>query len=325
MAFQLDIETAPRWLAEHGLNPDLVPVEAVELGGGVSASVIAVTGPGVSVVLKQALPQLRVADRWEASVERTETEVAALELLATLTPGVMPAILAHEPEDHVVAMELLPAEARNWQTEIGLGRAYPERGRWAGEVLGAWHAGTADRPELAERFDTFGAFEELRLSPFHETVMTRLPELAERVGACTTELRAVRKCLVDGDFAPKNMLVAPGGRSWVFDLEVTHVGNPVFDVGFFLSFPLLSAVRWPELYGDLRELTEGFLDGYAATAGSGFAGDHASITRHTACLMLARTDGLSPAAFLDEPSRERAREVAIGLLTRPQEGMWAWR
>jgi aminoglycoside phosphotransferase (APT) family kinase protein len=135
----------------------------------------------------------------------------------------------------------------------------------------------------------------------------------------------VRKCLVDGDFAPKNMLVAPDGRSWVFDLEVTHVGNPVFDVGFFLSFPLLSAVRWPELYGDLRELAEGFLDGYAATAGRGFAGDHASITRHTACLMLARTDGLSPAAFLDEPSRERAREVAIGLLTRPQEGMWAWR
>jgi 5-methylthioribose kinase len=58
------------------------------------------------------VPQLRVADRWEASVERTETEVAALELLATLTPGVVPAILAHEPQDHVVAMELLPAEAR---------------------------------------------------------------------------------------------------------------------------------------------------------------------------------------------------------------------
>ena len=74
----------------------------------------------------------------------------------------------------------------------------------------------------------------------------------------------MRKCLVDGDFAPKNMLVAPDGRSWVFDLEVTHVGNPVFDVGFFLSFPLLSAVRWPELYGDLHELAEGFLDGYAS-------------------------------------------------------------
>ena len=149
MAFELTTETAPSWLAEHGLNPRREHLVAVELEGGVSASVIAVTGPGVSVIVKQALPQLRVADRWEANVDRTETEAAALQLLGELTPGVVPRILAHDPHVHVVAMELLPAEARNWQAEIGEGRAHPELGRWAGETLGAWHAGTAERPELA--------------------------------------------------------------------------------------------------------------------------------------------------------------------------------
>ena len=39
--------------------------------------------------------------------------------------------------------------------------------------------------------------------------------------------------------------------------------------------------------------------------------------------MLARTDGKSPAQFLDPPSRERAREAGIMLLRRPGEGTLA--
>jgi hypothetical protein len=322
--FQLSAETAPAWLAEHGLNPTNAFLVATELGGGVSASVVSVTGPGVAVLVKQALPRLRVADTWEASVDRTETEVAALELFGRLTPGVVPRVLAHDPLDHVVAMELLPPAARNWQAEIGDGRTWPELGRWAGETLAVWHAETTGRPALAERFDTFDAFEELRLRPFHETVMERRPELAEAVGACLADLRAVRRCVVDGDYAPKNMLVAPDGRAWVFDLEVAHIGNPVFDLGFFLSFVVLSAIRWPALTPELRELAERFLSAYHDTAGIGFAGDVPSFTAHTACLMLARTDGVSPAAFLDDPSRSRAREVAIELLARPEQGIWSW-
>ena len=55
-----------------------------------------------------------------------------------------------------------------------------------------------------------------------------------------------RRCFVDGDFAMKNMLVGRD-RNWVLDFEVAHYGNPIFDLGFFLSFVVLSAVRWPAL------------------------------------------------------------------------------
>jgi hypothetical protein len=324
VTFRLSVESAAGWLGEQGLNPAGVPLVATELGGGVSASVIAVTGEGVSALLKQALPRLKVADTWEASVDRTDTEVAALRLFGELTPGVVPRVLAHDPRDHVVAMELLPADAENWQAAIGEGRTWPALGRWAGETLGSWHAGTAGRSGLNAHFARFDAFEELRLRPFHEAVMRRRPELAEPVGACLEELRSVRSCVVDGDYAPKNMLVAPDGRAWKFDLEVAHLGNPVFDLGFFLSFVLLSAVRWPELAEDLRALGDGFLSGYAAGGGDRVVVDTPAIAAHTACLMLARTDGVSPAAFLDHGARERARAAAVWMLERPREGLWAW-
>ena len=324
MSFELTVDTAPAWVTEHGLNPRNARLSAVELTGGVSASVIAVTGRGVAVVVKQALGRLRVSEVWEAKVERTESEVAAMQLFAELTPGAVPRVLAHDANDHVFAMEHLPAEARNWQAEIGKGRVTPGVGRWAGATLGTWHACTSARPELLARFDDFESFEQLRLSPFYETVSERRPELAGTIGDYVEELRSVKRCLVDGDYAPKNMLVATDGRRWVVDLEVVHVGNPIFDLGFFLSFAVLSAIRWPTLTDELQRLAGGFLAGYEEAAGTAFAGDAASITGHTACLVLARTDGTSPAQFLDDASRERARHAGVSMLARPQAGLWGW-
>jgi Phosphotransferase enzyme family len=323
-SFELTVDSALAWVDAHGLNPAGVTLDATELAGGVSSSVVAVTGAGVALVLKQALPRLRVEDVWEASPERSRAEVAALRLVGELTPGAVPRVLAEDPDEHIVALELLPAAARNWQAEIAERRVHPRLGDWAGRMLGCWHAQTAGRNDLPWAVDAFGSFEELRLVPFHEAVMRRRPELAAAVAPYLDELRSLKRCLVDGDYAPKNMLVEPDGRCFVLDLEVAHFGNPVFDLGFFLSFAVLSAVRWPALTPELRELAERFLTAYQDRAGAGFAGDAATITGHTACLVLARTDGVSPAAFLDDDSRDRARAAGIALLRRPEQGIWSW-
>jgi 5-methylthioribose kinase len=323
MAWELTGETARDWLVEHGLVGEDAALEIVGLAGGVSASVLAVrSSDGAALVVKQALPRLRVSDVWLAKQERAETEAAAMRLCRSLSGGFVPAVLAVDPVRHVVAMELVEG-CTNWQAEVGAGRAHAEAGVWAGATLAAWHRATEGREDVAAAFDDYEAFEQQRLRPFHETVMARLPEVADAIAPYLTQLRGVRRCLVHGDYAMKNMLVGDGGR-WVLDFEVAHTGNPVFDLGFFLSFTVLSAVRWPALAGELRMLADGFLTSYASAAGSGFAGDEASITGHTACLVLARTDGTSPAQFLDDASRARAREVGMTLLREPDRGLWAW-
>ena len=247
MTFVLTLDTAPEWLVRHGLvSADAVDALSLdELTGGVSASVIAVNGPSLSLVLKQALPQLRVADVWRAKVERTDTEVAALRLCDRLTPGAVPQVLHHDPSEHVAAMELLPSHSRNWQAEVAAGRIHPEAGAWAGRTLGTWHRVTTGDAVVQRAFDDHESFAQQRLDPFHRTVAERLPDLASLVLEHHDELRDVRSCFVDGDFAMKNIHVGEGGP-WAFDFEVSHYGNPLFDLGFFLSFVVLSAVRWPE-------------------------------------------------------------------------------
>ena len=186
-----------------------------------------------------------------------------------------------------------------------------------------WHARTAGDPAVAAAFDDFESFEQLRLSPFYETLIERLPEAADDVTPRLEQLRERRRCLVDGDFAMKNTLVGPD-RNWVLDFEVAHYGNPIFDLGFFLSFVLLSAIQWPALGAEMKALADGFLRGYADAAGAGFAGDDADVTAHTGCLVLARTDGKSPAQFLDARTRVQARAAGLALVRTPERGLWQW-
>jgi 5-methylthioribose kinase len=321
-AFELGAETAETYVREHGLAPAGAPLRVEELAGGVSSSVIAIRGGGFGLVLKQALPKLRVDDEWRAKIERTDTEGSALDLYAALTPGSVPRLVHQDRANHVLVMELAPSDRRNWQAEIARLRPHLDAAAWAGETLGTWHRDTADDGSVASRFGDHEAFAQLRLDPFHATVAERRPDLAELVVPYLDELRDVQRCLVHGDFAKKNMLIGPSGR-WVIDHEVAHFGNPVFDVAFFLSFVVLSAVRWPPLLDDMQRLGDAFLNAYHATAGAAFAGDATAISGHTACLVLARTDGKSPAPFLDD-ARAEAREVGVGMLREPERGLWDW-
>ena len=220
-------------------------------------------------------------------------------------------------------MELLPPEARNWQAEVGEGRVHSDAGRWAGATLGAWHAATS-LATLPERFGDLESFEQQRLRPFYETVIERRPELAEAIAPLLAELRADRRCLVHGDYAPKNMLVGPAGN-WILDFEVAHYGNPVFDLGFFLSFVVLSAIRWKPLEQELRKLADGFRAGYAETAGAGFAGDETSVTAHTAALdpRPHRRQVAGPVPRSARPAIARGRS-GYRMLREPERGLWQW-
>ena len=84
------------------------------------------------------------------------------------------------------------------------------------------------------------------------------------------------------------------------------------------------AGRWPGLSAEMRTVASLFLARYEEVAGGELLGDHEDLTAHTGCLLLARTDGKSPAAFLDPQSVAVAREAGLALLRTPELGLWQW-
>jgi 5-methylthioribose kinase len=306
---------------------------STRLAGGVSGTVLLVETDRTRIVVKQALSQLLVDNPWFAKPERAQTEAAALTALHAMTAPFVPELIDSDPGQCALVMTAAPAAWRRWKSVLLDDDSHPGNasatGRTLGAVLGTWHRATAGDAAVADRFDDYEAFEQLRVDPFHETVRARHPQLSDAIGACISDLVERRECLVHGDFSPKNVLVDPTDpeRLWVLDFEVAHYGAAVFDLAFLHCHLLLKAVHRPQAADALADTAAAFQEAYTAAAGLS-AAEWATrrLGWHTACLLLARVDGISPAGYLADPSRERVRDLATTLLSspdRPIADVWA--
>lgn len=311
------------FLAEQDLVPDAGAAVIVEFGGGVSSQVVEVTGGGRSLVVKRSLPRLRVASDWPAKLERAMTEVHAMRFLGPLTPGQVPAVLATDSRRFMFAMERAPRSWVNWKEELLAGRIDPGVAERLGQVLGTWHERTWRDAEVARRFDDHEAFDQLRLDPFYRTSAAHLPELAQPLLWHMDEMALRRRCLVHGDYSPKNVLLGADGM-WVLDYEVAHFGDPVFDLAFMLHHLLLKGVHATDQRELFRDCSSRFLAGYRAEMHREPL-DETYLTAHVACLALSRVHGKSLAGYLTEPERQRTTELCAGLLRDPAasvDGAW---
>lgn len=328
----LDRTTVVPYLRARGLVDD-VPTQVHELDGGISNTVLSVESPGRSWVVKQSLPQLRVAQLWLAKQERTLNEARGLTVAARLTPGHVPAVVDVDPDRFVLVIERAPAGLAVWKdlllqrTDDG---AMGHEGVAAtlGRVLGTWHAVTATDPGLVDDLDDPEAFEQLRVGPYHRATAQALPDVRDAVMAAADRMASRRICLVHGDFSPKNILT-DGTVTWVLDFEVAHRGDPDFDVAFLVTHLLLKAVHRPSRWSTYQRMASAFVASYAQAAQplveAGLQSPPEQLSLHVAALLLARTDGKSPAAYLTGPERDVVRRTGRRLLTEPPAtlaGVW---
>ncbi len=302
-------------VARRMIPSTAVEVEACELSGGVSNVVLAVRSPQLRLVVKQALPRLRVADEWLAKRERAVTEAEALEWAGEITPGFVPALVDLDRESCTLTLEAAPESWVSWKSRLLACTAEPEVAARLGELLAAWHRASYGDPVIAARFDDQEAFAQLRVDPFYLTVARRQPELAERIDGFVTRMAATHLCLVHGDYSPKNVLVGDG--IWVIDFEVAHYGDPAFDLAFMLNHLMLKRIHVPAAAGPLARCMHAFWEHYAAAAPPALLPQPAYLFGHLGCLMVARVDGKSPAEYLTASEQTVVRKLGTELVLDP--------
>ncbi|PZF86276.1 phosphotransferase [Jiangella anatolica] len=307
----LTADTVVGFLRDRGVL-DGSPATAGELAGGVSSVVLRVDTSARSVVVKQALPRLRVRAEWWAKRERTLSEAAALAVYHDLTPGRVPEVVAVDESLMALVLQAAPPDAASWKSVLltdphAVTGDVPEL---LGETLGRWHRGTRGRPELLDRFQDDEAFDQLRLTPFHREVQRHHPAVADALEACLDDLTVRRDCLVHGDFSPKNVLVG-GDLCWIVDAEVAKAGAPAFDVAFMTAHLMLKSVlaSRPRVF---RAAAGRFAAAYQAEAGAEAA--LPLLGWHVAALLLARVDGRSPVDYLTAARLDQVRRAALRVL-----------
>jgi D-3-phosphoglycerate dehydrogenase len=287
------------------------------LGGGVASDIRIVDTIAGPIVVKEALPELKVKAYWPSDPARSSIEVDALKTIAELLgEGTVPRVLWSDPEKHRFGMSLVDPRFRNWKRDLLDGRIDLETAARAGAMLGEMHGRSAKRPDIAARFADTKYFEELRVRPYFHRIAERNPALAPAIHRAIDGMRdSPEKALVHGDYSPKNML-ADGSEIVLLDCEVAHWGDPRFDLAFCLSHLILKAMRRGADPKRIAEAANAFLDAYR---GEGLAVLDRRLNILVGCLVLARLEGDSPVEYLDDLDVAAAKRVAVSMIENPAD------
>ncbi len=322
---ELNVETVVPYLKQRGHLGAGESATAQELGWGVSNIVLRINRAiGPDWVLKQSRPQLRTDVPWFSRIDRIHREADVMRVLAGILPaGVVPEILCEDRDNYWFAMQAVDAGHQVWKQMLLGGQPDADIASRLGSYLAMIHSKTAEHPELTESFVDRSVFEELRVAPFYRHLADKFDDVRPEIDAMIANMSAHSHCLVLGDFSPKNILIIDQEIVLV-DFETGHRGDPVFDLGFFLSHLLLKTVLHADRFDHYTDLTRGFWAAYlAGIASLDTAAWHPDTLQrrtipHLACCMWARIDATSPVDYLPhEPQRALVRNFSRRLLQNP--------
>jgi aminoglycoside phosphotransferase (APT) family kinase protein len=323
----LDRETIAASLVRMGVigsneRPRCEPME-----GGASSEIWRVDVPGRRLCLKRALPELRVAQHWEAPTIRNHHEFAWLRVAGRVCPDSAPRVIGQDSMNGLFAMEYLdPAMFPLWKLQLRDGRADPAVAAAVATRLAQIHNATAGDPEIARMFATDDIFYALRLEPYLIAPTRLHPELAGPLGQLTHATARTHLALVHGDICPRNIVV--GRRGPVFlDAECAWYGDPAFDLAFVLNHLLLKCLWNTQAVSRFLLCFDRLAEAYLSRVEWEPREDVERRAAHLLPgLLLARIDGKSPVEYVtSELDKGRVRRTARALLLRPVDRLYAVR
>jgi tRNA A-37 threonylcarbamoyl transferase component Bud32 len=291
------------------------PIRMEALSGGVSSDIWRVELPDRLVCVKRALPRLRVAQVWEAPIERNRYERQWLQIARDAAPSSAPQVLAWDDDAGLFAMEHLAFPV--WKNVLRDGHADPAFAAQVGERLAAIHNFT--RGKMAQRFPTDDIFYAIRLEPYLVATAPRHPDLAEILVSLARRTAATHECLVHGDVSPKNILVGSDGPVFL-DAECAWYGDPAFDLAFCLNHMFLKCIWVPRARTGFLACFDALSQSYLSAIPEAKAVEQRAATLLPG-LLLGRIDGKSPVEYLDEAQRLLVRTAARRLLQAPSASL----
>jgi 5-methylthioribose kinase len=260
---ELNTATAARYAAQF-LEGEIR--SSAEVGDGNLNNVFRVSSGTSSVIIKQALPYLKVAgSQWPLTRQRAHIEADALAVHSQFAPGLLPQVLHFDETLSANVFEDLRGY-RSWRDVLVEGLPSPGVARQVGQYSAAVLLGTSDlirpldrRDHLRRRFsysDLCLVTEDLVFTaPFTGAASNRYDDeltglvrgllrdrvLRMAVSGLLSAFKTRPEALIHGDLHTGSVLVK-GSETRVIDLEFAFYGPFGFDPGMLLANLALSHI-----------------------------------------------------------------------------------
>jgi 5-methylthioribose kinase len=301
------------------------PVRAVEeVGDGNLNRVFRVRGPAASIIVKQALPYLKVAGRqWPLTRERARIEADAIAVHSRYAPGLLPRVEHFDAALSAIVLEDLDG-FRSWRDILVEEQRTPGIAAQVGWYSAATLLSTGRPDERCELRGRFG-YSELCLvtedlvftAPFtgaasnrYDDELTGLVRALRRdralrmaVSGLLSDFRTRPEALIHGDLHTGSVLVQ-GRQARVIDLEFAYFGPFGFDPGMLLANLALAHIGHAAV-GDLE----------SGAAIAGYAREYWTALE-AGCRQLWSADEPSCHQFLTSLIADAARFAGVEMIRR---------
>jgi len=311
-------------------------------GGGLVSAVFKAEVDGKNLYLKQAIPGRldKVKELDGGSVpedafvvwydERQYAEVKALQILKRAVPeNFVPSVYHHDTDNNVMVLSevcgqngVVLADVMN--EEINLKHA---------EILGTNIARVANH--------TYGKFEALRDAQLEKKIKTvkyryevgevwanisdsdKKDSVIKKVSDFVATSSIMNSVLVHGDYHERNILVCED-RCGTYDLEESHWGDPVEDIGKLTTSYILRIIYFRQIRQVAYEATLKLLDSYFETLNIPESREELENRMRimiAGCLLM-RVDGISSMWLPwvhDDAKKKMTRQLAVTLVLEDKQ------
>jgi len=297
-------------------------ITVTRLSGGVASDIAAVAVQGRMVCVKFALDKLRVEVDWFAPVHRSQAEFAWLSVANRVVPNAVPKLYGWSEAANGFAMEYIDGNnVSNWKEALLSGVHDDGESRSVATIIGRVHAESSAPGFDRSAFENMNDFESLRIDPYLRYTALKHPDHASLITSLANGLAQSTLALVHGDVSPKNILLR-SGQPILLDAECATMGDPAFDVAFYLNHLMLKSLHLPHSCLNLLESAQQFWSAYAdQITWEAVPQMQARVVALLPALMLARVDGKSPAEYLSDNTRDKVRQIALKQLNRPTNSL----
>jgi 5-methylthioribose kinase len=268
-------------LAAH-LDPDDVRSVREVGDGNLNLVFVLADGAGRGLVLKQALPYVRlVGPSWQLTPDRARHEAEALRLHGRVAPGLVAQLHDYDPDRYVLALEDL-SDHRVWRTALNDGLRHVGAAEAMGRYVAAVAFGTAVLGlDAGERAETLAAAVNPELCLITEDLVFTEPyvdtgrnsvlpanepdaaalaadhDMVDAMGRAKWTFMTRAEALVHGDLHTGSVMVRAAGRddgavdsAKAFDAEFAFYGPVAFDLGALWGNYVIAAARATALGDD---------------------------------------------------------------------------